>query len=227
MIAYSTPKGPALFFTGFTKNNSGMHYNREAPSIFPPPPGWGRSAAGLVQNTNGGDPQNDTKEPLRQDSGLNPDEVRMSAGQSPDEVRVEVKVEVEKKTTTTACETIRTDGEDSEKPSGGGSFPPPKKPDGWKEVVYLYESNIGTFTLTSSEMVQAAVVDYGAVLVADAIKESVRQNVKKWSYVDGILKRWHANGRDGPKVKDVLRKPPREITIYNQYTGQHEKRIVS
>lgn len=39
----------------------------------------------------------------------------------------------------------------------------------------------------SSEMVRLAFDDYGAVLVVDAIKAAVSQNVRKWSYVDGIL----------------------------------------
>lgn len=137
------------------------------------------------------------------------------------------RIEKELKTTTTAParETIRTDSEVTG--SGGDGLPLPKKPDAWQEVVHAYESNIGMFTQMSSEMVQAAVVEHGTILVIDAIKEAVRQNTRKWSYVEGILRRWQANGRDSPKPKDTERKPPQTITIFNQYTGQHEERKVS
>lgn len=45
---YNTGKGPVLFFHGFRKNNSGIRYDREQRSVYPPPPGWRRTAAGLV-----------------------------------------------------------------------------------------------------------------------------------------------------------------------------------
>jgi DnaD/phage-associated family protein len=136
------------------------------------------------------------------------------------------RIEEELKTTTTAParETGQSEGEAT---GSGGSVSPPKKLDGWGEVVNAYESNIGMFTQLSSEMVQAAVVEYGPLFVVDAIKESVRQNVRKWSYVDGVLRRWKANGRDSPKPKEPERKLPQVITIFNQYTNQYEERKVS
>lgn len=221
-ITYDSPKGRVLFFTGFSKNNTGMRYEREAPSVYPPPPGWTRSSAGLVENTNGGNPNSDRKETSPQESVPTPDKVRTESVLNPPEVKGKEK-EI-KTTTAPARETIRTDGDET---SSGGSVPPPKKPDGWQSVVNAYESNIGVFTQLSSEMVQAAVVEYGPLLVVDAIKESVRQNVRKWSYVDGVLRRWNANGRDSPKPKEAERKPPQTITIFNQYTNQYEERKVS
>jgi DnaD/phage-associated family protein len=136
------------------------------------------------------------------------------------------RIEKELKTTTTAP--ARETGQSEGKATGSsGSVSPPKKLDGWGEVVNAYESNIGMFTQLSSEMVQAAVVEYGPLFVVDAIKESVRQNVRKWSYVDGVLRRWKANGRDSPKPKEPERKLPQVITIFNQYTNQYEERKVS
>lgn len=68
----------------------------------------------------------------------------------------------------------------------------------WNEVQAAYENNIGTFTPITSELVQDAIKTYGGAIVIDAITEAVKQNVRKWAYVDGILKRRHANGKTQP-----------------------------
>ena len=99
--------------------------------------------------------------------------------------------------------------------------------EGWQEVMRAYESNIGSFTAISSELVRASTEEHGAIVVVDAIAEAVKQNIRKWSYVDGILKRWKANGRNGETPKPV--KPPRvaqKITIWNQYTNQMEDKFI-
>lgn len=97
----------------------------------------------------------------------------------------------------------------------------------WEKVVEAYESNIGIFTAMSSEMVRSAFDDYGAVLVVDAIKAAVSQNVRKWAYVDAILKRWKANGRNNGKAEATkVEKTPRTITIFNQYTNQYEVKVI-
>lgn len=38
VLMYDSNDGPVLWFKGFTKNQQGMRYEREAPSRFPPPP---------------------------------------------------------------------------------------------------------------------------------------------------------------------------------------------
>jgi DnaD/phage-associated family protein len=96
----------------------------------------------------------------------------------------------------------------------------------WQKVVNAYESNIGVFTAMSSEIVRSAVDDYGSIFVVDAIKAAVLQNVRKWSYVDGILKRWKANGR--PETKPVMADKPKikSVTFYNQYTNKMETKVI-
>lgn len=57
------PGQPVLWFPGFRKNQDGLRYSREAPSIFPPPPGTTRDSAGLVAcNGNAPDPSQDQAE---------------------------------------------------------------------------------------------------------------------------------------------------------------------
>lgn len=78
--------------------------------------------------------------------------------------------------------------------------------EGWRDVVSAYESNIGMFTAMSSDMVKEAVSEHGSVQVVDAIKEAVKNNVLKWSYVEGILKRWHANGKTAKTISPKAQK---------------------
>ena len=74
-------------------------------------------------------------------------------------------------------------------------------------------------------MLRTAFDDYGAIFVVDAIKAAVSQNVRKWSYVEGVLKRWKANGRDAQKAATTVKSEPKTITIYNNWTNQYEKRV--
>lgn len=111
------------------------------------------------------------------------------------------------------------------KTTSGGDFENQNIDSEWQSVIEAYESNIGVFTAMSSEMVRSAFDDYGAVLVVDAIKAAVSQNVRKWSYVDGILKRWKADGRKAQKPTKVEEKQ-KTIVIFNQYTNQREVKVI-
>lgn len=44
---YESDLGPVLWFAGFARNQQGMNYAREGGSIYPPPPGYCRTATGL------------------------------------------------------------------------------------------------------------------------------------------------------------------------------------
>ena len=48
VIRYQTSVGMVLFFTGFAKQQK-LQYDREAPSQYPPPPGYLRTAKGLMR----------------------------------------------------------------------------------------------------------------------------------------------------------------------------------
>ncbi len=210
VMLYESKRGPVLFFTGFAKNNSGMHYSREGASAFAPPPGYHRTEKGLERDaelvrTNSNDDDGSTPDELRTDSGLTPDVVPLKLKESK-------RKEIETKTNAAGA-------------SGGCDSS--LSPEGWQEVMRAYESNIGSFTAISSELVRASTEEHGATVVVDAIAEAVKQNIRKWSYVDGILKRWKANGRNGETPKPV--KPPRvaqKITIWNQYTNQMEDKFI-
>jgi DnaD/phage-associated family protein len=68
------------------------------------------------------------------------------------------------------------------------------------KVFNAYEENIGMITPMVSENIKDALNLFPASWIIDAIKEAVKANVRKWKYIDGILKNWATNGRDvGPR----------------------------
>lgn len=91
VIAYECENDgdPVLFFRGFSKNQGGMRYDRESPSRFSTPPGYLRTATGLVlastaanaQTTDSNNP--DASGNAGQSERGNPDQLRTYSGLSP------------------------------------------------------------------------------------------------------------------------------------------------
>lgn len=88
------------------------------------------------------------------------------------------------------------------------------------EVYRAYENEIGTLSPLVSDMVADSFDDMGGQTVIDAIQVAARANVRKWSYVDGILKRWHANGKR--ESQEEKRKAPqfRQVEVNGQIVMQ-------
>lgn len=73
---------------------------------------------------------------------------------------------------------------------------------GFALVFTEYENEIGQLTPIISGQIEAAVDEFGANWLVDAIAIAADNNVRKWSYINGILKRWRVDGRDnGAKKK--------------------------
>jgi DNA replication protein len=60
----------------------------------------------------------------------------------------------------------------------------------------LYEENIGPLTPMIAETLRDAEQSYPYPWIEDAVRIAVENNVRRWSYVDAILKRWQEGGRD-------------------------------
>lgn len=93
VVEYTDGKQPVLFFVNFANNQANMRYDRESPSDFPPPPGYKRTAKGLVTDDTPDEPQNvsadtETNDPakVRQDAGVNP---RIRSREDQDQVKGE------------------------------------------------------------------------------------------------------------------------------------------
>jgi len=101
VLRYETADGPVLYFYGFRKNQTGIRYDREAASIFAPPPGYIRKdgkdgglftveeAAKVTIQTDDepdtDDGQTDAEpatDELPTNSGVTPDEIPLKAKES-------------------------------------------------------------------------------------------------------------------------------------------------
>ena len=62
------------------------------------------------------------------------------------------------------------------------------------EIVQHYEKTLGTFPRSALDKLQRWREVYPAEIIHAAIDEAAENNVRKWRYVDGILKGWQADG---------------------------------
>lgn len=63
-----------------------------------------------------------------------------------------------------------------------------------ENVYAVYEDTFGTLTEFTGNLIKQAVEDTQEEWVIEAIHEADLQNVRKWSYVQEILKNWQKNG---------------------------------
>jgi DnaD/phage-associated family protein len=62
-------------------------------------------------------------------------------------------------------------------------------------AIVFYENHIDGITPHSSQLILDAVDTYSEPMVVDAMREAVANNVRKWKYIEAILKNWKQNGR--------------------------------
>lgn len=63
-------------------------------------------------------------------------------------------------------------------------------------IFTLYEQNIGVLTPLIVDQLKAAEAEYPAAWVEEAIRAAVANNVRRWRYIEAILERWRAEGKD-------------------------------
>jgi len=66
-------------------------------------------------------------------------------------------------------------------------------------IFQLYEQNIGMITPKLADELKEAEKTYPASWLEEAFHEAVRQNKRRWSYIEAILKRWAEEGKDEGK----------------------------
>ena len=93
-----------------------------------------------------------------------------------------------------------------------GAVPSPAEAVSQPDIFTLYEENIGMLTPLTAEALRDAEKNYPANWIEDAIKEAVRQNKRKWSYIAAILEHWSAEGRDdGTHQRDTATDPDKYV----------------
>lgn len=82
------------------------------------------------------------------------------------------------------------------------------------EVVKAYESEIGVLTGMIREKLVAALDEYPADWIINALEESALQNARNWKYAEAILKRWKVDGFqvDTRTKRDNNRKPTKQLS---------------
>ena len=63
-------------------------------------------------------------------------------------------------------------------------------------IFRLYEQNVGPLTPLIAEMLEEAEKLYPSAWVEEAFKIAVAKNVRRWNYIEAILKSWQEEGRD-------------------------------
>lgn len=68
-------------------------------------------------------------------------------------------------------------------------------------IFALYEQNIGPLTPLLSDLLRDAEQTYPPEWVVEAMQMAVERNIRNWRYVEGILKRWYAEGKKNGQVR--------------------------
>ncbi len=72
------------------------------------------------------------------------------------------------------------------------------------DIYTLYEENIGMLTPMVAEELKSAEKLYPQARIAEAIRQAVKHNKRKWSYIAAILERWATEGKDdGTHQRDI------------------------
>ncbi|HAS05235.1 MAG TPA: DNA replication protein DnaD [Dehalococcoidia bacterium] len=80
-------------------------------------------------------------------------------------------------------------------------------------IFSLYEENVGMLTPMIAEGLKDALELYPETWIADAIQESVKQNIRKLSYITAVLERWGKEGRsDGTYRRHFEEDDPKKYT---------------
>lgn len=69
-------------------------------------------------------------------------------------------------------------------------------------IYRLYEENIGALTPLIAQALDEAEKQYPAEWIEDAFRIAVENNVRRWKYMEAILKSWQERGRDETHQRD-------------------------
>ncbi len=73
-------------------------------------------------------------------------------------------------------------------------------------IYALYEQNVGLLTPILAEKLQDAEGRYPIEWIEDAFSEAVLNNKRNWRYIERILERWAAEGKDSGKDRETARR---------------------
>jgi DNA replication protein len=86
-------------------------------------------------------------------------------------------------------------------------------------IFQLYEQNIGPLTPLIAEKLKLAEQEYPQEWLDDAFRIAVTNNIRKWNYIDAVLKSWQERGKDDNNRRDAQ-------TNYRRYTEGEFARFI-
>jgi len=84
----------------------------------------------------------------------------------------------------------------------------------------LYEQNIGPLTPLIGDILRQAERDYPLAWIKEAIQIAVEQNKRSWKYIEAILRRWQAEGKDSGTTKQ-----PTQADRYRYIQGKYADHV--
>jgi len=69
-------------------------------------------------------------------------------------------------------------------------------------IFQMYEENIGPLTPLIADALRDAEKEYPVEWIEDAVRIAVKNNVRRWVYVEAILRSWKKEGRDEQNRRD-------------------------
>jgi DnaD/phage-associated family protein len=69
-------------------------------------------------------------------------------------------------------------------------------------IYRLYEENIGPLTPLIADTLRDAEQEYPTEWIEEAIRTAVQSNVRRWKYIEAILRRWKEEGRHDQDRRD-------------------------
>ena len=113
-------------------------------------------------------------------------------------------------TRATAAAAVPT-AEASQPPAPQSVLATPATDDDYRAVVKVYENEIGLLTPVISASIKEQLRLCPTSWLEMAIGIAVKRNHRRWSYVEGILRRWHADGFDGGTDNLAAATPRRNV----------------
>ena len=88
-------------------------------------------------------------------------------------------------------------------------------------IFQLYADNIGPLTPIIADELRDAQATYPEEWIEEAIRLAVKNNVRRWKYIESILDRWQEEGKDGADRRDNQKDHRRYIEGEYGEIGQH------
>lgn len=103
--------------------------------------------------------------------------------------------------------------------SGGGEFEVDPE---LSEVSTAYQANIGFISPMAAEELKELLSEYGKEWVLEAMGIAVKSNKRKLTYIGGILRKWHTDGKGPPggNGRDSPDEEKPELIITDKVTGE-------